>query len=79
MIYDLQKASIIKRLSAYILDMILLLVLTTGIAFVLSGVLNFNHWNQTVTDGYDRYETQFGVSLEKDKKILPSHLRLGSV
>lgn len=64
MIYDLQKASILKRLSAYILDLILLLVLITGIAFVLSAVLNFNHWNQTVTDGYAQYETQFGVSLD---------------
>ncbi len=64
MIYDLQKASLLKRVSAWILDMILLLVLITGVAFVLSGVLNFNHWNQTVTDGYERYEARFGVSLD---------------
>ena len=64
MIYDLQKASVLKRLSAYILDAILLLVLITGVAFVLSGVLGFNGWNQAVTEGYDRYEAQFGVSLD---------------
>ena len=64
MLYDLQKASLLKRLSAYILDLILLVVLVTGIAFVLSGVLNFNQWNQTVTEGYDKYEAQFGITLD---------------
>lgn len=63
MIYDLQKASLLKRFSAYILDLILLLVLTTGVAFVLSGILGFNGWYQTVTDGYAQYEERFGISL----------------
>lgn len=63
MIYDLQKASTLKRISAYILDLILLMVLATGVAFVLSGVLNFNHWSQVVTDGYGKYADQFGVDL----------------
>lgn len=64
MIYDLQKASLLKRVSAYILDVILLLVLVTGVAFVLSAVLNFNHWNQAVNDSYAKYEDQFGIRLD---------------
>lgn len=67
MIYDLQKASLLKRISAYILDVILLLVLITGVALVLSGILGFNGWYQTVTDGYDKYESQFGISLSIDQ------------
>lgn len=63
MIHDLQKASLLKRLSAYILDTILLVVLVTGVAFVLSGLFQFDTWNQKVTDSYAKYETQFGVSL----------------
>ena len=62
--YDLQKASLLKRVSAYILDTILLVVLITGVAFVLSGVFRFNHWNQALSDGYAKYEAQFGVSFQ---------------
>lgn len=74
MIYDLQKASVLKRVSAYILDAILLLVLITGVAFVLSAVLNYNSWNAKVTDSYAKYETQYGISLditETDYAALP--------
>ena len=64
MVYDLQKASLLKRLSAYILDVILLLVLITGVAFALSAVLDFNGCNQAVLDSYAKYETQFGIQLD---------------
>lgn len=63
MIYDLQKASLLKRVSAYILDTILLVVLVTGFAFVFSGIFQFNQWSQAFAEGYAKYETQFGVSL----------------
>lgn len=74
MSYDLQKASVLKRLSAYILDGILLLVLITGLAFVLSAALNYTGWNDRVNDSYAKYEAQFGVSLEiteTDYQALP--------
>ena len=67
MIYDLQKASILKRISAYVLDVILLVVLVTGVALVLSSILGFNGWYQKVIDGYDKYEKQFGISLSIDE------------
>lgn len=63
MIYDLQKASILKRITAYLLDLILLLVLITGVALLLSSLLGFDGWYQKVTDGYSHYEAQFGISL----------------
>lgn len=64
MIHDLQKASLLKRLSAYILDKIMLLVLITGVAFVLSGLLGLDGYSQTLSESYTKYETQFGVSLD---------------
>ncbi len=64
MIYDLQKASVLKRVSAYLLDVILLVVLITGVAFVLSAVLGYNSWNAKVNDSYAKYETQYGISLD---------------
>lgn len=78
MSYDLQKASVLKRMSAYILDAILLLVLITGIAFVLSAALNYTDWNDRVNDSYAKYEAQFGVSLEiteADYQALPEDQR----
>lgn len=72
--YDLQKASVLKRVSAYILDAILLLVLITGIAFVLSWALGFNGWSEQVSASYEKYEKQFGISLEitqADYEALP--------
>ena len=36
MIYDVQKASMLKRISAWLLDIILLLVLTVGLGALIS-------------------------------------------
>ncbi len=64
MIYDIQKASLLKRASAFLLDAILLVVLATGIGLVLSGLLNFDSYNQAMTDCQNRYESQFGVDFD---------------
>ena len=64
MIYDLQKASLLKRASAWILDMILLLVLVTGVASVLSAALQFGSYTQAVADCQEKYESQYGVKFE---------------
>lgn len=41
MIYDLQKASILKRISAFLLDLILVCILATGFAFAISAIVDF--------------------------------------
>lgn len=64
MIYDLQKASLLKRVSAWILDMILLLVLVTGIGAVMSSALKFDSYAQAVEDRLAYYETQHGVKFD---------------
>ena len=56
MIYDLQKASILKRISAFLLDFILICIVAVGAAALFSLILNFD---QAYQGYYDRYETVF--------------------
>ena len=46
MIYDLQRASMWKRISAWLLDAILLCIVTTLMAFLLSIALNYDSYSQ---------------------------------
>ena len=62
--HALQKANLGKRIAAGILDGILVCVLATGFAFLLSVVLGYDGYNQKLNEGYQRYETQYGVSFD---------------
>lgn len=64
MALDLQKASIWKRVSAYLFDMIVLGIVVVGIAFILSSVLNYDTYSQAVNDAYEKYEAEYGVTFE---------------
>lgn len=64
MALDLQKASIWKRVSAYLFDVIILGIVVVGIAFLLSSVLNYTKYSQTLDEAYDSYETQYGITFE---------------
>lgn len=58
---DLQKAGILKRFAAWMIDAILVSVLAVGIGFLLSLASGYDSYNQAVTDGYARYEAQYDV------------------
>lgn len=60
---DLQKASVMKRLAAWLLDAILVCVLAVGFAVILSAVLRYDAQYNSLQAGYDRYESQYGVEL----------------
>lgn len=64
MTHDLQKASLWKRASAWIFDFILLGILIVGVAFVLSAVLGYNGYNETLDAAYAQYEAQYDVEFE---------------
>ena len=64
MIYDLQKASMWKRFAAWLFDSILVGILVVGIAFCLSVALGYNNYSDAVSETYDRYETEYGVSFD---------------
>ena len=71
---DLQKASMLKRISAFILDFILLAIVIVGFAFLLSAVTGYDSYNQQLDAAYAKYEEEYGVSFDmsyEDYEALP--------
>ena len=64
MIYDLQKASLLKRVSAWLLDMILLCILVVGVASMMSGLLKYDSYYNTLNSCKEKYEVQYGVKFD---------------
>jgi uncharacterized RDD family membrane protein YckC len=62
--YDLQKASLLKRASAFLLDFILLVVLATGVGMVVSAITGFDTYNDALGQRQAQYEQQYGVSFD---------------
>lgn len=54
--YDLQRAGIMKRFSAYIVDLMALVCLITLIALCLSSVLNYGEYSERMEEIYEKYE-----------------------
>lgn len=65
---DLQKASLWKRISAYLFDVILLATLAVGIAFVLSSVLGYDDYTAKRAALRHEYEVSNGVSFDMDQE-----------
>lgn len=64
MVYDLQKASIWKRLSAWLFDGMMVAMLAVGFGFLLSGLLGYNGYNEKVQQAYAKYEAEYGINFE---------------
>lgn len=64
MISDLQKASMTKRISAFMFDVILLAILAVFFAMLLSTALNYDAYNTTFAEAYDRYYAANGLTDE---------------
>lgn len=64
MVFDVQKANIWKRVSAAIFDGILIGILAVGIGWLLSVALNYDSYNDTLLNAYERYETQYGITFD---------------
>lgn len=64
MIFDLQKASMWKRASAFLLDAILLVVLATGLFYLLALVTGYDQHQQIVAGAYERIGSEYGVTQE---------------
>lgn len=58
---ELQKGSMWKRISAWLLDIILLGILAVGAGLLLSAILNYNGHNAALEADYARYEESYGV------------------
>ena len=64
MIFDLQKASLLKRISAWMLDSILLGILVVGIALLLSAVTGYDGYSAALDEAYGRYEAVYDVQFD---------------
>lgn len=64
MISELQKASIWKRISAAMFDVILLGIVVVGVAYLLSVLTGYDGFSQTVAESFKKYEQQYGVTFE---------------
>lgn len=73
MIYDIQKASLLKRFSAFLLDFILLCVLASGFALLLSWITQIDKYTDTLQAYYkqyaEKYDVNFNISYEDYDKL----------
>lgn len=58
---DIQKASMWKRISAFLFDAIILCVLAVAFGFLLSAMLGYDDHSATLSAAYEKYETEFGI------------------
>ncbi len=61
MIFDLQKASMWKRISAFLFDFILLGIAVVGFAFLISAMVGFDKHNTALDNAYAKYEAEYGI------------------
>ena len=62
MFFDIQKASMTKRISAWLLDIILLTIAATGFGFLVSKAVGYDARYDELEAYYARYESEYGVS-----------------
>ena len=62
--YDMQKASVTKRISAFLFDGILTGIIIVAVAWLLSVVLNYDGYSQNLSKAYETYEKQYGINFE---------------
>ena len=63
MIYDLQKASMWKRISAFLFDTILFGIVAVLLALALSAALGYDRYARTLSDAFARYGEEYNVDL----------------
>jgi uncharacterized RDD family membrane protein YckC len=60
----LQKASLSKRIAAWMFDGIMTAILAIGLGLLLSAVLGYDRYSDDLNAAYEKYETQYGVTFE---------------
>lgn len=65
--YELQKASMPKRIAALLIDLILVAVIASGAAWMLAGVLGYDGYAETIQQSYDKYSEIYGVDLQMSR------------
>lgn len=61
MIFDLQKASLSKRISAFLFDFIIFCVIAVGLALLLSAIVGYDSKLNELETIYKAYEDEYGI------------------
>ena len=67
-VYGIEKASMLKRISAYILDAILTVILASGFVFAISAIINYDSYYDKMNQYYDEFEEENGFSFNMFSK-----------
>lgn len=62
--YDLQKANVWKRISAFLFDLIMLVIAIVASALFLSAMLGYDGLSEKLESSYEKYEELYGVDFE---------------
>ena len=62
-IYEPQKASFLKRASAFLLDIILVAILATGFAFLVAWICKYDSHLANLNSIIDAYSAEYGINL----------------
>lgn len=71
MIYDLQKASLMKRISAFLLDFIIMMMLSLGLMLLLSHITGYDTYSQGLQDRLTEIQNEYNIT-ELEKEYLVS-------
>lgn len=63
MIYDIQKASMLKRISAFLLDFILICILAVGVAYLVSVICDYSSYYDHVMETVEVVGKEYNVDL----------------
>jgi uncharacterized RDD family membrane protein YckC len=61
MIYDLQKASVMKRFMAFLLDFILVIILITGFMWIFSAISGYDSYSNKLSSQMAEIEQKHGI------------------
>ncbi len=76
--HDLQKAGLMKRMSAFLIDLILMMILVTGAVWLLSAATGYDNYNNTMESEIQSIRDSYGISkiVENHKVDLQDYLYL---
>lgn len=60
--FETQRASILKRASAFLLDIILISVLATGFIWLISLIVNYDSQSDKLNEKYQAYYEEYGIN-----------------
>lgn len=61
---DLQKASVWKRISAFLFDFIMFSIVAVGIALLISKITRYDSYYDTLISSYEKYEAMYGIDFD---------------